>query len=319
MTILQMSLLENAYDFLDAAIDRLLERDESAKHFKYAILHLASAIELLLKKCLYEEHWSLVFADINKANKSSLESGDFKSVYFDDAVKRLEDICQIDFTKHKSVLASLKRKRNEIEHYHLAIDENEAMSMMVKTWSFVIDFVAQNIEDYSLPENKSQFDSIRERIGRIEQIVRSRLNEIDSEIQTHVAQRTLVIDCPICLQCSLLGIGDDSECLFCRRRFSADSLEKEWLRVFSEWNFLSFKDKAIEPELQLCPNCKSESLYEFAHNHAQQDIAWACFTCGEHWDDYELGTCDSCGCRYVLTDEDIGMCDICIDARINQD
>ena len=78
------SLLENGLDFILDATQKLLELNDSdldnrcnQRLIKYALLHLSAGIELVFKYRLFKEHWTYVFADMNKANKKndSIKSG----------------------------------------------------------------------------------------------------------------------------------------------------------------------------------------------------------------------------------------------------
>src|SRR6266568_2543373 len=81
---LQLSLLGNALDYLENAVNRAAHvasrlddpgttpRREH-RRWKYAVLHLEAGVELLLKARLSREHWSLVFADVDKATREALE------------------------------------------------------------------------------------------------------------------------------------------------------------------------------------------------------------------------------------------------------
>ena len=66
---LKLSLVENAEDFLSEAVK--YAKAASPRDWKYATLHLWTALELLLKALLENEHWSLLFEDINKASGSA--------------------------------------------------------------------------------------------------------------------------------------------------------------------------------------------------------------------------------------------------------
>jgi hypothetical protein len=64
---LELSLIKNAEDFLVEAVK--YAKASSGRDWKYAVLHLWSALELLIKALLQEEHWSLLFEDVNKHQK----------------------------------------------------------------------------------------------------------------------------------------------------------------------------------------------------------------------------------------------------------
>ena len=59
MDKLTLSLIENSFDFLESSIK--YSRGTENRDWKYALLNLASAIELMMKAILEQEHWSLLF------------------------------------------------------------------------------------------------------------------------------------------------------------------------------------------------------------------------------------------------------------------
>lgn len=50
-----------------------------SRHLKYAVLHLAAGVEVLLKARLQYEHWSLVFAQPGTATREALAEAPFRS------------------------------------------------------------------------------------------------------------------------------------------------------------------------------------------------------------------------------------------------
>jgi hypothetical protein len=69
----------NGVDFLDRAIDELLEAHEP-RELKYAVLHLQAAAEILIKARLQREGIQHVFEDPEESDAAKWERGDFKSV-----------------------------------------------------------------------------------------------------------------------------------------------------------------------------------------------------------------------------------------------
>jgi hypothetical protein len=114
----ELSLIENAFDFLQEAIDCL--REGSPRKLKYSVLHLASAAELLLKARLSREHWSLIFKDPAKASEESFARGEFASGDFQDVQDRLEKICGLELVKYRQLLKRLRGFRNSIEHFRVS-------------------------------------------------------------------------------------------------------------------------------------------------------------------------------------------------------
>jgi hypothetical protein len=95
-TDFQYTLLENGLDFVHSCLGHLNAAQEAKevgaqkRHLKYALIHLCSGIELVLKERLRQEDWKLVFADClqtkigpprkptNRENSSALISRVYK-------------------------------------------------------------------------------------------------------------------------------------------------------------------------------------------------------------------------------------------------
>ena len=71
--------LENGLDFCLRALEYLAD-DPTKRDLKYAVLHLHSGIELILKDVFENKHWSLVFDKPEEASKEKYELGEFISV-----------------------------------------------------------------------------------------------------------------------------------------------------------------------------------------------------------------------------------------------
>jgi hypothetical protein len=129
----RFSPLENGLDFLLSSLEHLTAASSIAKpgeeltpeqtwhqkrHLKYALLHLCSSIEVLFKVRLKQEHWSLVFANVNKADNEAQDDGEFESVAFHDLMDRLVRICKIDLSEEqRRQLTNLRKRRNRMEHF----------------------------------------------------------------------------------------------------------------------------------------------------------------------------------------------------------
>ena len=159
MAELRLSLVENALDFFHEAVKDAQETDH--KRLKYTILHSASAVELILKARLIEEHWTLVFRDPGKADLDSLKQGKFQSVDFQEAQERIEHICQINLTKHKPILKVLRETRNRAQHFEFSADLPGVASMLAKTWSFLWDFIHDHLPD-EVDKHSTTIDEIKE-------------------------------------------------------------------------------------------------------------------------------------------------------------
>lgn len=66
MSKINFTLLENSYNFLNYSLNEAIEAELKPEKWKYAILHLVQAIELILKERLRQEHPSLIYRDVDK-------------------------------------------------------------------------------------------------------------------------------------------------------------------------------------------------------------------------------------------------------------
>jgi hypothetical protein len=120
-TAFHSTLLENGLDFVRSCLEHLnaaqraTENAGQKRHLKYALIHLCSGIELVLKG-LRQENWRLVFQDQDKATEEAYETGEFFSVDFKALQTRLEDDCGIDLTSEQK--ADLKSFRSRLRAMH---------------------------------------------------------------------------------------------------------------------------------------------------------------------------------------------------------
>src|SRR5258708_1272958 len=140
-TPVQYTLLENGLDFIWSALEGLSSNPDR-RRLKYAVLHLSSGAELILKERLRREHWSLVFEKPENANRNKYEVGDFTSVSFQACLKRLVEICGVGISEEqKRRVTSLRDKRNRLEHFGIA-DTVEALTAdAAAALGFMVDFV----------------------------------------------------------------------------------------------------------------------------------------------------------------------------------
>jgi hypothetical protein len=117
---LRTSLVESAFDFLERAVG---EHDSSPK---YAILHLATSVELFLKARLMAEHWALIISPKQTPTFDRLKSGDFISVNPDEAIERINGVLPKEYHVSKDAqgeFASLAQERNKVAHFfHADLD-----------------------------------------------------------------------------------------------------------------------------------------------------------------------------------------------------
>lgn len=106
------SLTRSALDFLNQAARDL------KKAPKYAVINMATAIELFLKARLVREHWSLLVARPESATRATFESGSFQSVGLNDSIERLRNIAGLNLSKNEeAAFRELRDHRNKLVHF----------------------------------------------------------------------------------------------------------------------------------------------------------------------------------------------------------
>src|ERR1700732_3148264 len=64
-THLKLSLIQNAYNFLNQSLKHYRKSSRDVREWPFALLHLTQAIELMLKQRLHEIHRLFIFEDID--------------------------------------------------------------------------------------------------------------------------------------------------------------------------------------------------------------------------------------------------------------
>lgn len=115
-------VVRNAFDFLGRSINEL------EQHPKYSVIHFYSAIELFVKARLLKEHWSLIVAKPEQADKAKFQRGDFQSVGLKDANDRLTKVADDGLLDEElKCFDGLRQERNQMVHFaHAAQGDDEA-------------------------------------------------------------------------------------------------------------------------------------------------------------------------------------------------
>lgn len=159
-----MFFLNNTYaciEQINTDLNCLIESyDEFEKEvfneFRTVVINLAIAFELIVKFCLENEHWSLIFADINKAEESKLENGDFISVDIENGILRLKNICGRNYNFKN--LRKICNFRNCLVHYTLkSVNVIEVINTISKGIREFKNFFENEIIEILPKEAKNDF------------------------------------------------------------------------------------------------------------------------------------------------------------------
>lgn len=106
------NLMGSAFDFLRRAID---DFDED---LKFSIINFATAIELLLKARLMNDHWTLVVDRTSEADIDAFLDGKARTVTPREAVRRLEKVCRDPIGQDAATAFDvISQHRNRMIHF----------------------------------------------------------------------------------------------------------------------------------------------------------------------------------------------------------
>lgn len=292
------SLAENALDYLQLAGEQA--KEGSPRMLKHALVTLTDGIELLLKARIEQKDWCLLFKDVDQASRSKYESGDFQSVLFDQAIKRLENLCSVTVSNdHLAVINEIRQLRNRVRHFRVTTDRPAAISLIVKTFSFAMEFISEHLSAFNKTLD-NELLALRSLLGEFEAFVDERFGEILPQIH----QEVCVVACPVCVQEAFALGGDVAHCLFCGHLADSDSAAYEWRNTFVGVG--SSKEDFQARRVQICPECGAEACLDIAREtHGRK--AFICFRCGEEGDYQHCITCGQLCSRDSLG----GMCGDC--------
>ncbi|MGW2963656.1 hypothetical protein ACWDGI_35070 [Streptomyces sp. NPDC001220] len=274
----------NGMDYLDSVVDHL-SGEPKPRDLKYAVLHLQAAAEVLLKARLLQEHWSLVFRDPGRADRSRFETGDFESCGTAEAITRLRNIIGIDLPKGPvDEINQLAKWRNALQHYGLTAPASAVESRAARILDFLLLFINEHLlpglggED-AMYAGEGEYH-IRARLTDMRAVIKARLDRIRPLLASD-AERT--VKCPECGQLAVVvGSRGPLHCRFCSEVFTrAVSFAEFYVGVAlgKEWE-PGYEDPATWP-IEQCPTCGEPALVLEAETGAAPGRHTPlCFSCG---------------------------------------
>lgn len=313
---MKLSLIENGLDFVLSAVENAKDGDD--RGLKYSVLHVSDGVELILKERLRRKNWKLLFADPEKASEAALKSGDFPSVSFNICIKRLKKETTVNIEPYIPLLNLLRNLRNKFQHFEFEESREAIIPVVVSAWSFIYDFLHDELSD-TIEANQTTIEKIKTGMMENETFIENRLSEIQPELEKLEKKSALILECPRCLQPSLIVQGgEDPYCLFCRYADIPENAVVEWYSQFV--SAYDPEDWSIDYPLKTCFECGAETLvcsYESGSQALEHD--WVCFSCGNSWSLKEVGHCSECGNPYQKSEDSVGFCDDCWDYKMNND
>lgn len=216
-------------DLVDNALDFLLDASQRAsggvlRDYKYAVLHLAAAIELILKARLEREHWALLFTDIDKASPEALRNGRFRSVDIDAALHRLRNICSIAIEMEtEKRIKGLQELRNQIQHSRVDIGATQVKARLVEGTNLFMDFCRQHLPDVLADADPLIIGKILDHLGEFREFVENRRSLIQPELDA----ASYVCYCPRCDEPALCLSNRGPRCAFCGHQPTPEAISED--------------------------------------------------------------------------------------------
>ncbi len=311
---IQLSMLENGLDFILSGLKHI-GSPTSKFDLKYAVLHLSSGIELVLKDRLRREDWTQIFVKPEQATEERLKSGNFKSVSLYQCLKRLEEHTAVNLPD-LGLLTSFKERRNPIEHFGVN-DSREALeAASAIALGELIDFLAEAFEESELSAEESELlQQIRTGLAEFKRFTVARMAEIQPVLENHKKRYKQIVVCPSCVQDALMA-DCDVLCAFCGYAASAEDAAELYIANTIGGSRHYYMKEGEEYPLRRCRNCGNNALV-FEEGYTESN--GICFVCGDTPSPGDYVSCDQC--NELCRDEDRagGMCPECFSAYISED
>lgn len=298
---MESNMLENGLIHLLDAVNRLDEPIVDNTCLKYAVVHLCHGLKLLLKKRLFDEHWSLIYEDIAHPNhpKDSLNSIVFEPISFISLKDRLCTFCGIDITEYIDILVKLRKDYKKIELNQFMGSKTQIISNMVQIWPFIVDFVSKHIDFSHDMYAESLFNQTCEimesHLKFVHEIKKETIKILFAQSKTAYYAKPLV--CPECLQTAIPLLADNNtqiRCEFCNHVI-------HWKELAVVCGF--YLNQYLGPFD--CLDCECKGLI-------QTEDRWVCLSCCSEWNLEHFNICQSCETRLVLALHDEPYCKYCV-------
>jgi hypothetical protein len=286
-TDLNDDLFLSAVELIQCGVD-LLGRDASVASFqgepinrKLGVMSLYAGAEQLLKFRLQQEHWTLVFRDVDKATKRSYTTGDFQSVGLDELLPRLQHVAgvQVESTFMDAV-RTLRKVRNRGTHYNDRTTTQELSALYSRVLSGIIDFISREIKTPAhWSKERERIELLRRSLSGLKDYTDDRIADFSRRLEANeiiVGQLT----CPLCEQRTLV-LDEDLLCHFCGSTYDTDRLALEYSGsvMNPQGGYVRAGDH--------CKKCNTSYLFE-------EDERWFCLGCKIEWPKEHYRLCEYC-------------------------
>lgn len=222
MKELKFSLEENAVDSLLHGIEHFIDSTD-VRYLKYAVLHIAQAVELFLKERLNREHYLLVYLKPENSKPND------KTVNIDEAIKRLISAKVRISEDCIKAFQNIQNFRNQIQHFKISVNRETVKIELGRTLKYLEKFLLLelnikieeriNKENYKIySEAVYSYEERREvALQKMHELINCNKNNINCNGEY----------CPNCGSLTILfpdlrfGSSNIVECYLCKEKFES--------------------------------------------------------------------------------------------------
>jgi hypothetical protein len=129
---IKMTLLENSYDFLNESLRAASRAEDEPLAWKFGVLHLVQAIELLLKARLQAEHPVLIYENVDTRTRT---------VSLSLAVKRVIEAARIPLSSRElRTIRKAGQWRDQIVHFEFEMGPYQVEAVYSQLFEFITRF-----------------------------------------------------------------------------------------------------------------------------------------------------------------------------------
>lgn len=277
---IELQLLDNGLHFLIAGLDwkQVFNPGDEDLKWKYSVLNVYAGIELILKEKLKQEHWSLIFDNVEKANEQKLLIGDFQSVSYKNCLGRLNNICQIQLSnKAEENINELRNIRNRIQHYAFSLKIDETRILIAKALFSTLNFIDKFFTSDSFTSDQIKaIDILKKRLYNFKEYVDYKKEYVKKRLEA-AEKNGKISPCPECRETTVISYtGKKSECLICG--FETESHETA-LELFLK--SLENQLTSIAKKEEECEDCNNTIMKFYDPMKMPPEIKVFCFGCGD--------------------------------------
>ncbi|MET9930394.1 MULTISPECIES: hypothetical protein [unclassified Streptomyces] len=206
----------NGLDFLTSVTELLDKPDPGPRALKFAVLHLQAATEVLLKACLVDIDWRLLFPNPNRADEAEYKRGDSPSCSMKQVIDRLNEHGVAISDGDKNAVLALAKDRNKLQHFGATLSAAAVEARAGVVLEFLMRFVDahlwRGISWEHVDECVEVLERIRLDVPRIRGYATARIARLAPELEPF---RTTTVRCPKCGMWSLIVEEGESYCHLC--------------------------------------------------------------------------------------------------------